>query len=75
MGIRPLRDDPIFNLKVYALIYGGHYDGMMAAFGGKDPKDLRGAFDEATSSCIAHGPTRHSPSLQRAGDSVYVRFQ
>jgi thiamine pyrophosphate-dependent acetolactate synthase large subunit-like protein len=44
--------DPMFNLKPNALIYGARYDRVMEAFGGKgllveDPKDIRGALDEA----------------------------
>ena len=46
---------PDVQLKPNALIYGARYDRMMEAFGGKgffveDPKDIRGAFDEAMNS-------------------------
>ena len=42
----------MFNMKPNSLIYGARYDRVMEAFGGKgffveDPKDLRGALDEA----------------------------
>jgi thiamine pyrophosphate-dependent acetolactate synthase large subunit-like protein len=45
-------ENPMFNLKPNALIYGARYDRVMEAFGGKgllveDPKDLRGALDKA----------------------------
>ena len=51
-GMSEIPQDPMFNLKPNALIYGARYDKMMEAFGGKgffvkDPKDLRGALDEA----------------------------
>jgi len=42
----------MFNMKPNALIYGARYDRVMEAFGGRgffveNPKDLRGALDEA----------------------------
>jgi thiamine pyrophosphate-dependent acetolactate synthase large subunit-like protein len=45
-------ENPMFNMKPNSLIYGAFYDRMMEAFGGKcffveDPKDLKGALDEA----------------------------
>ena len=45
-------DNPMFNMKPDALIYGALDDRTMEAFGGKgfsveDPKDLKGALDEA----------------------------
>jgi len=45
-------ENPMFNMKPNSLIYGARYDRMMDAFGGKgfyveDPKDIRGALDEA----------------------------
>jgi 2-hydroxyacyl-CoA lyase 1 len=51
-GMPEIPDNPMFNLKPNALIYGARYDKMMEAFGGKgfyveDPKDIRGALDEA----------------------------
>jgi len=51
-GMPQIPEDPMFNLKPNALIYGARYDRVMEAFGGKgflvqDPKDLRGALDEA----------------------------
>ena len=51
-GMPQIPDDPMFNLKPNALIYGARYDRVMEAFGGKgllveDPKALRGALDEA----------------------------
>ena len=51
-GMPEIPDNPMFNLKPNALIYGARYDRVMEAFGGKgffveDPKDLRGALDEA----------------------------
>jgi len=53
-GMPEIPESPMFNLKPNALIYGARYDKVMAAFGGKgffveDPKDLRGALDEAMS--------------------------
>jgi thiamine pyrophosphate-dependent acetolactate synthase large subunit-like protein len=44
--------NPMFDMKPNALIYGARYDRIMEAFGGKgffveDPKDLKGALDEA----------------------------
>ena len=51
-GMPQIPDNPMFNLKPNALIYGARYDRVMEAFGGKgffvqDPKDIRGALDEA----------------------------
>jgi 2-hydroxyacyl-CoA lyase 1 len=51
-GMPEIPDDPMFNMKPNALIYGARYDRMMEAFGGKgffveDPKDLKGALAEA----------------------------
>jgi 2-hydroxyacyl-CoA lyase 1 len=51
-GMPEVPDNPMFNLKPNALIYGARYDRVMQAFGGKgffveDPKQLRGALDEA----------------------------
>src|SRR5256884_623204 len=51
-GMPEIPESPMFNLKPNALIYGARYDRVMEAFGGKgffveDPKDLRGALDEA----------------------------
>jgi 2-hydroxyacyl-CoA lyase 1 len=53
-GMPEIPENPMFNLKPNALIYGARYDRVMEAFGGKglfveDPKDLRGALDEAMS--------------------------
>ncbi|HTI78866.1 MAG TPA: thiamine pyrophosphate-binding protein [Acetobacteraceae bacterium] len=61
-GIGPgggdIPDNAMLNMKPNSLIYGARYDLMMEAFGGKgfyveDPKDLRGALDEAMN---ARGP-------------------
>jgi 2-hydroxyacyl-CoA lyase 1 len=51
-GMSEIPQNPMFNLKPNALIYGARYDRVMQAFGGRgffveDPKDLRGALDEA----------------------------
>ncbi|HJU19841.1 MAG TPA: thiamine pyrophosphate-binding protein [Stellaceae bacterium] len=51
-GMPEIPDNPMFNLKPNSLIYGARYDKVMDAFGGKgfyveDPKDIRGALDEA----------------------------
>jgi 2-hydroxyacyl-CoA lyase 1 len=55
-GIGPgggdIPDDPMLKMRPNSLIWGARYDLMMEAFGGKgfyveDPKDLRGALDEA----------------------------
>ena len=51
-GMPEIPENPMFNLRPNALIYGARYDRMLEAFGGKgffvqDPKDLRGALDEA----------------------------
>ena len=51
-GMPEIPENPMFNMKPNSLIYGARYDRMMEAFGGKgffveDPKDLRGALDEA----------------------------
>ena len=51
-GMPEIPENPMFNLKPNALIWGARYDRVMEAFGGKgflveDPKDLRGALDEA----------------------------
>ena len=53
-GMPEIPENPMFNLKPNALIYGARYDKVMEAFGGKglfveDPKDMRGALDEAMS--------------------------
>ena len=57
-GMPEIPDNPMFNLKPNALIYGARYDRIMEAFGGKgffveDPKKLRGVLDEAMN---FHGP-------------------
>jgi len=51
-GMPEIPDNPFFNLKPNALIYGARYDRVMEAFGGKgffveEPKDIRGALDDA----------------------------
>jgi 2-hydroxyacyl-CoA lyase 1 len=51
-GMPEIPKNPMLNMKPNTLIYGARYDRMMEAFGGKgfyveDPKDLRGALDEA----------------------------
>jgi thiamine pyrophosphate-dependent acetolactate synthase large subunit-like protein len=51
-GMPEIPENPMFNMKPNSLIYGARYDRMMEAFGGKgffveDPKDLKGALDEA----------------------------
>src|SRR5437762_5297394 len=51
-GMGDIPDNPMLNMKPNTLIYGARYDRMMEAFGGKgfyveDPRDLRGALDEA----------------------------
>ena len=51
-GMPEIPQNPMLNMRPNTLIYGARYDRMMDAFGGKgfyveDPKDLRGALDEA----------------------------
>ncbi len=51
-GMPKIPDNPMFNLKPNALIYGARYDKVMEAFGGRgffveDPKRLPAALDEA----------------------------
>jgi 2-hydroxyacyl-CoA lyase 1 len=51
-GMPEIPENPMFNMKPNSLIYGARYDRVMEAFGGKgffveDPKDLKGALDEA----------------------------
>ena len=51
-GMGDIPDDPMLKLRPNSLIWGARYDLMMQAFGGhgsyvEDPKDLRGALDEA----------------------------
>jgi 2-hydroxyacyl-CoA lyase len=51
-GMPSIPENPMFNLKPNALIYGARYDKIMEDFGGKgffveDPRDLRRALDEA----------------------------
>jgi 2-hydroxyacyl-CoA lyase 1 len=51
-GAPKIPDNPMFNSKPNALIYGARYDRVMESFGGKglfveNPKDIRGALDEA----------------------------
>ena len=51
-GMPEIPENPMFNMKPNSLIYGARYDKVMEAFGGKgffveDPKDIRGALDEA----------------------------
>lgn len=62
-GIGPgdpeIPENPMFNMKPNALIYGARYDKVMEGFGGKgwfveDPKDIRGALDQSMSH---DGPT------------------
>jgi 2-hydroxyacyl-CoA lyase 1 len=53
-GMLEIPENPMFNMKPNALIYGARYDKVMEAFGGKgffveDPRELRGALDEAMS--------------------------
>ena len=51
-GMPEIPDNPMLNMRPNSLIWGARYDLMMEAFGGngfyvEDPKDLRGALDEA----------------------------
>jgi 2-hydroxyacyl-CoA lyase 1 len=51
-GMAKIPDDPMFNLKPNALIYGARYDRVMEAFGGRgfyveDPKKIPVALEEA----------------------------
>ena len=51
-GMEEIPENPMFNMRPNTLIYGARYDKVMEAFGGKgffveDPKDIRGALDEA----------------------------
>src|SRR5262249_27380671 len=51
-GMPEIPQNPMFNLKPNALIYGARYDRVMEAFGGRglfveDPKHIRRALDEA----------------------------
>ncbi|HTW72081.1 MAG TPA: thiamine pyrophosphate-binding protein [Acetobacteraceae bacterium] len=51
-GVGDIPDDPMLKMRPNSLIWGARYDLMMEAFGGRgfyveDPKDLRGALDEA----------------------------
>ena len=51
-GMEEIPENPMFNMRPNTLIYGARYDKVMDAFGGKgffveDPKDIRGALDEA----------------------------
>jgi 2-hydroxyacyl-CoA lyase 1 len=51
-GMPEIPENPMFNMKPNALIYGARYDKVMEAFGGKglfvkEPKDIRKALDEA----------------------------
>jgi 2-hydroxyacyl-CoA lyase 1 len=51
-GMPSIPENPMFNMKPNALIYGARYDRIMEELGGKgffveDPKDLRRALDEA----------------------------
>jgi 2-hydroxyacyl-CoA lyase 1 len=51
-GMPEIPQNPMFNLRPNALIYGARYDRVMEAFGGRglfveNPKDIRRALDEA----------------------------
>jgi 2-hydroxyacyl-CoA lyase 1 len=51
-GMPEIPENPMFNMKPNALIYGARYDKVMESFGGKglfvkEPKDIRKALDEA----------------------------
>jgi 2-hydroxyacyl-CoA lyase 1 len=51
-GMEEIPNDPMLKMRPNSLIWGARYDLMMKAFGGhgayvEDPKDLRGALDEA----------------------------
>jgi 2-hydroxyacyl-CoA lyase 1 len=51
-GMPEIPENPMFNLKPNALIYGARYDKVMEAFGGKgffveNPKDLKSALEGA----------------------------
>jgi 2-hydroxyacyl-CoA lyase 1 len=51
-GMEEIPNNPMLNMRPNTLIWGARYDLMMKAFGGhgsyvEDPKDLRGALDEA----------------------------
>jgi 2-hydroxyacyl-CoA lyase 1 len=51
-GMEEIPNDPMLKMRPNSLIWGARYDLMMQAFGGhgsyvEDPKDLRGALDEA----------------------------
>ena len=53
-GMEKIPSDPMLKMRPNSLIWGARYDQMMQAFGGhgsyvEDPKDLRGALDEAMS--------------------------
>ncbi len=57
-GMGDIPNDPMLKMRPNSLIWGARYDLMMEAFGGKgfyveDPRDLRGALDEAMN---ARGP-------------------
>ena len=69
-GMPEIPENPMFNLKPNALIYGARYDKVMEAFGGKglfvkDPKDIR---KRARRGDGLHGPR---PGQRRAVAGLY----
>jgi thiamine pyrophosphate-dependent acetolactate synthase large subunit-like protein len=70
-------ENPMFDMKPNALIYGARYDRMMEAFGGKgffveDPKDLKGALEEAMNHAAPPSSTscsRRAPPANRSSSA------
>jgi 2-hydroxyacyl-CoA lyase 1 len=76
-GMPEIPDNPMFNMKPNALIWGARYDLMMQAFGGwgayvEDPKDLRGALDEAMN---FKGPALVNVKLSQGSERKAQQFR
>src|SRR5262249_27242985 len=76
-GMPEIPENPMFNMKPHALIYGARYDRVMEAFGGKgffveDPRDLRGALDGRTTS---PGPALFNVAIPKASARKPQQFR
>jgi 2-hydroxyacyl-CoA lyase 1 len=76
-GMPEIPDNPMLNMKPNSLIWGARYDLMMKAFGGhgayvEDPKDLRGALDEAMN---FKGPALVNVKLSQGSERKAQQFR
>jgi 2-hydroxyacyl-CoA lyase 1 len=76
-GMPEIPENPMLNMKPNSLIWGARYDLMMKAFGGygayiEDPKDLRGALDEAMN---FKGPALVNVKLSQGSERKAQQFR